>query len=137
MSATSHNTAAFQQSLSGLGPDPAGLFDLVVHHCTDSAAAEVLCNHAEGSFPLLVALFAGQKHAKKRQQPSWPALKKYLMTMLPFDKQVESLAGAQLAHATEAGLLEGLRTARSGLPDGSPVMLGTVSRWSQSLRETR
>ena len=128
MSVTSHNTAALQQRLAGTGAGPSDLYDLMVRHYADPGAVEVLCDHAAGSFPLLVALFAGSKHPKECP-PSWSDRKNQLAPLELFDAQVKSLAGAMFAHATEAGLLEGLRTARSGLPGGSPATLGTVSRW--------
>ena len=56
---TSPNTAALRRHLANTEPGPAGLFDLVVRHYRDSAAAEVLCKHAEGSFPLLVVMLVG------------------------------------------------------------------------------
>ena len=131
MSDTSHNTAALQQSLTDTGPDPAGLFDLVVRHYADPGAVEVLRKHAEGSFPSLVTVYAALKQIEllqtkellklnhteqaklKHMEPS-DARKAYLA----LHGQVDSSAGAMFAHATEADLLESFRTVCSGLPDG-------------------
>ena len=130
MSATSHNTAALQQRLASLEPDPAGMYDLMVHHYRDPDAVEVLCGHAEGSVPLQVAVYVGLKYCTVLQAVELlnkRASKKAWNSATRFEAQVESSVGAQFAHATEADLLEGFRTARSGLPDGSPAMLEWVS----------
>ena len=127
MSDTSLNTAALRQHLADTEPDPAGLYDLMVCHYRDPDAVEVLCEYAEGSFPLQVALFAGQKHCtvlqavellnKRTSKKAWSAA-------MRFKAQVESSVGAQFAHVDETDLLEGLRTACSGLPAGSPAGTG-------------
>ena len=130
MSDTSHNTAALQQILADTEPDPAGLFDLVVRHYTEPGAAEVLCKHAEGSFPSLVALYAGLKQIILLQckellklNRTEQALLKHMepskarKASLALHDQVTSLAGAMFPHATEADLLESFRTVCSGLPD--------------------
>ena len=132
MSVTSHNTAALQQRLTSTGAGPSDLHDLMVRHYADPDAVEALCNHAAGSFPSLVALFAASKHhknrplsfaAKRKQSPS------QRRSLRLSDAQVKSLTDAMFASATEPDLLEGLRTAHSGLPDGTPSMLVWVSRW--------
>ena len=119
LASTEPDTAALRQHLANTNPGPAGLFDLVVRHWRDTAAAEVLCKHAEGSFPLLVAVLASLEHIMRGQHMK---MAKPQMDEYYFDMVVTSLAGAQLAHATEADLLEGFRTARSGLPVGSPYL---------------
>ena len=129
MSDTSHNTAALQRILTDTDPDPAGLFDLVVSHYTDPGAVEALCNHAAGSFPLLVALFAGSKHHKTRLVAKIVKSPSLRRSLLHSDAKVRSLTDAMFASATEPALVEGLRTAHSGLPDGTPSMLVGVSRW--------
>ena len=121
MSDTSQITAALQKFLVDTEPDPAGLFDLTVRHCIYPAAAEVLYNHAEGSFPSLVAVYAGSKHAVLGLRP-WVSTQKQNIQRAArdFDAQVTSLAFSQFAHATETDLLESIRTVRSGLLDESP-----------------
>ena len=132
MSFTSHTTAALQQILTDTDPDPAGMYGLMVRHYADPDAVEALCDYAKGSFPSLVALFAASKHHKNRPRSFGartrlsPSLRRSLWHS---DTQVKSLTDAMLKSATEPDLLEGLRTAHSGLPDGTPSMLVWVSRW--------
>ena len=128
MSNTSQSTAALQQRLTSTGAGPSDLHDLMVRHYADPDVVEALCYHAAGSFPSLVALFAGSKHPKNRPL-SWSDRKNQLAPLELFDAQVKSLTAAMLTSATEPDLLEGLRTAHSGLPGGTPSMLVWVSRW--------
>ena len=100
----------------------------MVSHYADPGAVEALCDHAEGSFPSLVALCAGLKHVQNGP-PSRPRKRNKPAPLWLSDAQVESLADAMFASATEPDLVEGLRTARSGLPDGTPSMLMGVSYW--------
>ena len=132
MSNTSQNTAALQQILTDTDPDPAGLYDLASSHYTDPDAIEALCDYTKGSLPSLVALFAASKHLKYRPRSFGARTRlppSLLRSLWHSDTQVESLTDAMFASATEPDLVEGLRTARSGLPDGTPSILEEVSRW--------
>ena len=135
MSDTSHDTAALQQILTATDPDPAGMYGLVMDHYLDTDAIEALCDHAKSSVPLQVAVYAGMFHStalqatelmnKRISKKDWDAAWR-------FKAQVDTSVAAQFAHVDETDLLEGLRTARNGLPAGTPSMLDWVSRWFAS-----
>ena len=106
-------TFELRQHLADTTIDPAEMFGLASLYYTNPAAVAVLCEHATGSFPLLVGLHAAQEHVMALS----------VVASMPdryrFRDQVSASMTDQCRSATEADLLEGLRTARSVFSGGS------------------
>ena len=106
-------TFELRQHLADTTIGPAEMFGLASLYYTDPAAVAVLCEHAKGSFRLLVGLHAAQEHVMTfpvvaSQHDRWR-----------FRDQVFSCVTDQCRSATETSLLEGLRTARTVFAGGS------------------
>ena len=131
MSNTSHYTAALRQHLASIVPGQPDLLDLVVRYYTDPAAGDALCDHEEGSVPLLVAVYTSLDRVTQIRRLEYQMIRggcrETYKAAHRFGTQAKSRIHTQLAHATEAYLLEGLRVARNGLPAENPYMLSAVS----------
>ena len=92
---------------------PAEMFGLAVIYCADPDAVDILCEHATGSFRLLVGLYAAQEHVTT-----------YLAVGDDVDRdrfrdRVVPCVVDHVRSASEADLLEGLHTARIVFTGGS------------------
>ena len=102
-----------RQHLADTAIDPAEMFGLASLYYTDPSAVAVLCEHAKGSFRLLVGLFAAQEHVMTLSVVAG------MHDRNRFRDQVFACVTDQCRSATEADLLEGLRAARSVFGEGS------------------
>lgn len=125
MSTKPIDEAELRQHLADTEPGPSELRDLLVRHHTDPDAVEVLCDHADGSFPLLAAVFAaqGQLEAAANHQT------KLQKTADPFTQQVGKRLRTRFKDVTGADLREFLRTARAEFPDEDPDLFRTIAFW--------
>lgn len=94
---------------------PSKLCDLLVRRHSDPAAVRELCDVAEGSFPLLTAVFAAQ--IQVMDGTSDATTEAQIDAAYLFDRQVESWLRGQFQDATETELLKSLRTARTKFPE--------------------
>ena len=97
-----------RQHLTDTTIGPAEMYALALVYYPDPDAVDALCEHAAGSFRLLVALFAAAQEpaaahrvTASKHDRDW------------FREQVVAYVVDQLRNATDVDLLEGLRTART------------------------
>ena len=105
---------SLRQHLTETDIGPAEMYALALVYFADPDAVDVLCEHATGSFRLLVGLYAAQEHV----------MAYYLVVASQHDRwrfrdQVLSCVVDRVCCASEADLLEGLCMARTVFPGGS------------------
>ena len=104
---------SMRQHLADVLTGPAEMYALAVVYHTDPTAVAVLCEHAKGSFQLLVGLHAAQQHVTAHPVVT-AAHSRFRFRDLVVPHVVD-----QVRDASEADLLEGLATARAVFTGGS------------------
>ena len=116
---------ALRRHLAGTQTDPSGLRDLLVRHHTDPAAVQVLCDHAEGSFPLLAGVFAAQEQIADAGHYQRELRK----AAVRFEQQVDSWLRGQFQNAADTDLLSVFCAARAVFSDEDPFPSMRLSYW--------
>ena len=126
MSDTPFDAAALRRHLAGTKTGPSDLFDHLVRHHTNPAAVEVLYKHAEGSFPLLAAVFAAKEQLAGALCANMTALPKATWR---FSQQADTWLHGQCQSAADTDLRSVLCTARTVFFDKEPLLFMSISYW--------
>ena len=124
MSDTPLDADALQQYLAGTEVGPSELRDLLVRHYGDLEAVDVLCDHADETVSLQVAVFAAWEHF-------WCVRVSEVgrQAGCDFGQSLDSWCQAQFQGVTGTELREFLRTARAVFPDEHEGLFNTIALW--------